>query len=144
MVDMRIAYIVAPIMLSLIINGVVFATRKQNENMKRNLLPPGWAIGTIWVILLGLIGYANYVLHGLKDFVSLALVTCIILACLTYPLYTQNFKNESLIKIGNSSNLVFAFLCSIIIAMRSPKVLPYILPLLIWNSYVVITDVARS
>lgn len=139
-------YICLPIIASLVMNVFIYtvfkkSSQQSSNEQSRKFLPPGYVIGIVWIVILGILGYVNYMLHMQKDFVSLALVVCIILACLAYPIYTRNF--QELVKVGNSANLIFAFSCTVIIAMRSVNVIPYMIPLLLWNSYVLVTDVAR-
>ena len=55
-------HILVPVLAAIIMNGIIytFGINKYSEKNKINpYIPPGYVIGTIWVIILGLLGYLH-------------------------------------------------------------------------------------
>jgi tryptophan-rich sensory protein len=114
---------------------------KQNENALLPL-PPGWVIGVIWVVILGILGIALAL--SMSDGVSFVLVTAVICACLAYPLYTRVFSSPSAMSIGNKLTLLLALVVALVLAHRDSadrSTSVYFAPLLVWLSYVNIATI---
>lgn len=129
-----------PVVAGIAVNAIVFGLKwnDQNSNPSRSkLLPPGWAIGAIWVVLLGFLGFAHFKAHAVDPKVSAWLIVLLVLACLAYPFY----KNQTASAIGDTATTFGAYVVAIALALRAPVALPYIVPLLVWGSYVVMTTV---
>lgn len=138
-------YILVPVIIAIVLNLIIFKLGWNNNSQGVSPgLPPGWVIGVIWVIILGILGYALYLTVGLKDTVSSVLIVLLILACLAYPFYTSGLTMNSSAKLGNILTLIASYIVAIAIARRSPSVLPYMIPILIWGSYVNISDAVSS
>lgn len=141
-----IYHIFFPIILALVMNFIIyiFGINKQYDKIKNNqyfkLLPPGYMIGIIWTIILGLLGYAHFLLYKLKNGYNIQClaIVLIILFCLSYPVITSlNFKYGLLL---NLITLMLAFILGIIVILESKYIFLYIIPLIIWASYVNIVD----
>lgn len=134
-------YVLVPVIVAIILNLIIFNLEWNNNSQETSpLLPPGWMIGVIWVIILGILGYALYLTVGLKDTVSSVLIVLLILACLAYPFYTSGLTMNSSAKLGNILTLIASYIVAISVARRSPSVFPYMIPILIWGSYVNVSD----
>lgn len=140
--NLAYVYVLVPILIAIIINVIIYTSGwvKMGENISNPMLPPGWAIGLIWVIILGILGYALYLTVKLHDTVSSTLITILIIACLIYPFYTAGLSDKSVARMGNTLTLIGAFIVAIVVGMRSPCVLGYIIPILVWISYVNVAD----
>jgi tryptophan-rich sensory protein len=130
-----------PVILAIIINSISFGlgwTKKSKDNKMNPLLPPGYVIGIVWIIILGLIGYVHYEIFKLHNnhitFTSLYVVF-FILFCLAYPFLTLGYKE----KIGlllNLITLILAFILSLLIIIQSKYIFIFLIPLLLWVTYV--------
>jgi tryptophan-rich sensory protein len=141
-----IIHILIPIILALAMNLIIYAfgINKQDDKRVKNeyfkLFPPGYIIGIIWTIILGLLGYAHYLIYKLNNkynFSCLAIVFVIIF-CLSYSIITSlKFKNGLLY---NLITLIVSFILGIIVILESKYIFLYIIPLIVWASYVNIVD----
>jgi len=139
-------HILIPVLLALSMNSVIyiFGINKQNKEIKDNqyakLLPPGYVIGIIWTIIFGLLGYAHYLMYKLKDKINIGSVSIVlvIIFCLLYPVITSlKFKYGLLL---NLITLIISFVLGIIIILESKYIFLYIIPFIVWASYVNVVD----
>ena len=105
---------------------------KQSNNNK--LLPPGFVIGIVWIIILGLLGFTFYLTYPTQ---SAWIVILSIIYCLAYPFLTSGLRQEKS-SIYNSIALVIATIVSISVFMQNRIHALYTLPFLLWTAYVVI------
>ena len=56
-------YILIPILLAITMNIIISNLKWNNNNQNYDLLPSGKVIGTVWIILLALLGYSYYYIH---------------------------------------------------------------------------------
>ena len=139
--------VAVPVAAAVVINGIIFArgwndaapTRSRNANP---LLPPGWAIGIVWLVVLAALGYARWTLghHGHSAVAatwSVVAVTTVIALCLAYPFYTRGLRQDRVAALLNLAVLVASFLMAMTVAATGQKdALAAIAPLLAWLSYV--------
>lgn len=120
-----------------------------HNSFKRNpLLPPGWMIGVIWVIIFGFFGYASYLLYKENDGVSVAFVAIIVAAvfCLLYPVFIyfaakgDPSKYEKYARVLNLLALIVAFVLALLVIRESDSAFWFIVPFLVWSSYVNFAD----
>lgn len=141
-----IIFVLATILLAVITNFIIYALgwnkdRNAANNQPTNpLLPPGWGIGIIWTFIFGVLGFAMHLSLESNDKLSMVLIAALIASCLAYPFYTSGLDANKAARVGNISTLIGAFLVTVTIAIRSPSVLPYMAPVLIWSSYVNVTE----
>lgn len=129
-------HVVIPIVAAIVVNACIFLL-KWNENSTRNpLLPPGYIIGLVWIIIFGILGLLHYKLYPLYFYASWAVVS-LIMFCLLYPFMTAGLSNSKWSKILNLMTLVFSFIVAIIVP-RSYVL--YMLPIILWASYVNVTQ----
>ena len=155
-------HVLIPVLLALSMNSFIylFGINKQNEQIDKQtqtqiqtqtqtqtqnnqyfkLLPPGYVIGIIWTIIFGLLGYAHYLMYKLKDRINIGSVSIIlvIIFCLLYPVITSlKFKYGLLL---NLITLIISFVLGFIIILQSKYIFLYIIPLIVWASYVNVVD----
>ena len=144
MLNKPFIHIFFPIILIIILNLIryLFGINIQIEKSKKpnKLFPPGYIIGIIWLIIFGLLGYAHYLIYMLKNgfsFASLSIVFMLLFS-ISYPfLIRLGFKIGLII---NLITLILSFILGIIIIIESKYIFLYIIPLLLWASYVNIVD----
>jgi len=136
-------HILTPIILAIITNIIIYSSgwNMDKKNKKKyNLLPPGYVIAIVWIIILGLLGYLHYLMWDLNNQkVSLASISIIlfILFCLAYPFLTNGMNiNKGLLL--NLITLVLAFILAIIVLYQTNNIfyLVYLIPLIVWAFYV--------
>jgi len=134
-------HISIPIILTIIMNGFIYSTKIQMNSsawIKKSVipLPPGYIIGIIWIFLLGLLGYVHYLLYKIKNKLSFEcyFLELFILFCLSYSIITR-FK-ENISRLMNFISLLYGFILSLIIIHVSLPIFWYLIPLLLWLSYV--------
>lgn len=136
-----IAFVSTPILAAALMNALIYF-RKWNEPLaaaERNpFLPPGWFIGLLWTLLLGILGYATFVAWDAQDRVITSLLVVLMLSCIMYPVYTKLQPKLGL--VANVATLILAFVVTIVATFRLPKTIIYLVPLLIWASYVNIVE----
>jgi tryptophan-rich sensory protein len=147
----QIYHIMIPIILALLTNGIIYfiGLNKENKENKENkdkdnkdkdiqkYLPKGYIVGIIWIIIFGLLGYAHYLIFTKNEkritFSSLSIIF-VLIYCLLYPFITKfNFKSGLLLNI---ISLILAFTLGIIIILESKFIFLFIIPLIVWSSYV--------
>lgn len=135
-----------PVVIAIAINAWIYLNDKHHQSQSQsntnnnNMLPPGAVIGVVWIILLGMLGYVQYITSGYSMMASLAVITLIIL-CLLYPIITRLRQNMD---IYNRVALIYAFMVAIMVVLtapcrkcvREPGAIWYMIPLLAWLSYV--------
>ena len=136
---MNLIYIFIPIILSFIIN--IFIFRKKNKNLikSRDLkyLPPGAIIGSVWIILLGLLGYIYSLIDNKNKSMNTQKILLILLTifCLSYSILTAN-STKRFSKNYNYLTLFFVLILYYSIYTKYPKISHYLIPLLCWVLYV--------
>lgn len=135
-------YVLTPIIAAVVMNAIIYAKKWNGTTERSPLLPPGWVIGLIWMILFGTLGYVAYI-HRTNAVASIAIATLFVY-CLLYPVYTNKFKDPYSSKLANLLTLILAFVTTLIIALFGERhTVGYILPLITWASYVNIIDAVK-
>jgi benzodiazapine receptor len=131
-------YVIVPILIAIILNVVIFKAgySKTSKQLHNPMIPPGWIVGLIWVIIFGILGYAFYLLIQAHDTVSATLLVVLFIVCLLYPFYTNGLSDGMGARLGNLSSLIIAFIVTVVIAYKTPSVTFYMIPILVWASYV--------
>lgn len=136
-----LVHILTPIILAIIVNGIVFGLKFYKNGPRNPLLPGGGIIGFIWIVIFGLLGYSHYLLYNLRNKPTLGSV-CIILFIifsLCYPFLTGGLKQNNALLL-NLLTLILAFSIGLIVIVESKKAFYYLMPLLLWASYVNYVD----
>jgi len=143
-----IYHILIPILLALFMNGFIYMfqiNKIENIDKKgdiyKKMLPPGYIIGIIWVIIFGLLGYTHYLIleqNNNKITITSLFIVFVIIYSLAYPLLT-NLRVKSGLLL-NLIALILAFILGILIIKQSMYAFLFVIPLIIWASYVNIVD----
>ena len=80
---------------TLLLNGIIFGLGWDAHTAPSPYLPPGWLVGTIWLLLFTAMGTARWLLLR-ADGKRSGLVVLLALLCLIYPLYTVGLRSESI------------------------------------------------
>ena len=129
-------HILIPVFCGLVMNGIIFSFNLNSKKELTTLLPPGHVIGIVWTIIFAFLGYVHYLLYKLnnKRNYGSASVVILILFSLTYPLINaMNKKNGFFL---NLISLILSFLVSLIVMMYSKYIVLFMIPLLVWVSFV--------
>ena len=124
-------HVLIPVFSAIVMNVIIYALG-WNQNMKRDDdLPPGYIIGTIWTVIFALLGYVHYRLYTLKNKTNYgsASVVLFILFSLAYPALKNGY-------FLNFISLILSFVLSLIVMMYSRHIFLFMIPLLVWVSYV--------
>ena len=129
-------HILAPIIAAGGINAYIYLNGWNNDdkkNIPRNqYLPPGYVIAIVWILILGLLGFAHYLTYF--SYASVVILLAIIY-CLAYPFLTSGLQ------MTNSAFYNFmAFLMATLVAVsaysKKQMAAVYTLPFVIWTLYV--------
>ena len=127
-----VLHILVPIILAIVLNFYIY-TQGWNKNKEpNNKLPPGYIIGFIWIIILGLLGYIHFLLY---PSVYSWIIVLTILYCLSYPFLTARLQNTDNI-IYNVIALILAIMITIIMYYKNNSNIIYSIPFLLWTFYV--------
>jgi tryptophan-rich sensory protein len=135
-------HILVPVLAAIIMNGVIytFGMNKYSDKTEKSkinpYIPPGYVIGTIWVIILGLLGYLHYLIYKKYESITFTslLIVFVILFCISYPLITGLRVKSGLLL--NLITLILAFILALFVITESKYMFIYLIPLLVWASYV--------
>lgn len=123
-------HILVPIILAIVLNFYIYTQGWNNDNEKNSKLPPGYIIGSIWIIILGLLGYIHFLLY---PSVYSWFIVLTILYCLSYPFLTSGLQDTD----NNYFNLIALLLAIIVtIIMYYKSNIIYSIPFLLWTFYV--------
>lgn len=127
------AYVFAPIVAGALLNGLIFARMSQSrQSSQSRLLPPGWVVGGVWMVLLGLLGYTGYRVR--QSPVASWGVWTMVCYCLAYPFLTAGFRAK--VQVWNVVAMVLAYLCALGVSAARTREVVWLGPLLAWVSYV--------
>ncbi|MGA7158071.1 MAG: TspO/MBR family protein [Acidobacteriaceae bacterium] len=133
--------------LPLVVNGVIFGLGWERGGGPQPGLPPGWVVGTIWVVLFAGMGVARWLLlraamtrgeERRAEWVSL-----LGLICLLYPFYTAGLRDDRVGLVGNLVTLAVAVgVCRF--AWRRVRVAGvWLLAVCVWLAYAAAVGVLR-
>lgn len=141
---MLAVYITVPVVFALVMNGIIYSKQwndNDNKNEKVNkYIPPGYIVGSIWVVIFGLLGAAMWITRA--DYISMYSIVVMIAFSLLYPVITR-LSYGKLSVLMNRLTWILAFTLAIIITARNKY--PFtglwlLTPLLAWSSYVNVVD----
>jgi len=116
-------------------------------------LPPGFLIGIIWIAIFGSLGYSFYLAYTgpptldesgnpVKWNESCIAIVIVASYCLFYPFITMVLNNRY-VQLLNLIALFMAFALGIIVIQENVAAFWYILPLIVWTSYISFSDVMQ-
>ena len=134
---MLACHILIPVLCAMVMNGFIYTDGKNKYRLTElSFLPPGYMIGIIWTILFALLGYVHFLLYNIRqetNYGSISVVFFIIFS-LTYPVIQA--INQKYAYLFNLISLILSFMVGYIVMMYSKNIFLYMIPLLIWLSYV--------
>ena len=127
-------HISIPVFCAIAMNGILYTFHLNGK--KPMYLPPGYIIGIVWTIIFALLGYVHYQLYKLNNRPNYgsASVVFFILFSLAYPL--MNAIDEKYGHFLNLISLILSFIVSLIVITYSTHIFLYLIPLLVWVSFV--------
>jgi len=132
---MMLAYhILIPVLSAMAMNGIIY--KNKSYTLKSSLLPPGYIIGIVWIIIFAFLGYVHYLLYSLHNQTNYgsASVVLFILYSLAYPLInTMHAKYGYFL---NLISLILSFILGLIVITYSKHIFLFMIPLLVWVSFV--------
>jgi tryptophan-rich sensory protein len=99
-------YLVTPLAL----NGLIFCLHWPSTTAATHanpMLPPGWAVGSIWLLLFLAMGTGRWLARLISPPAARWIDTLAIL-CLLYPLYTVGLSNDQIGLIGALVSATYA------------------------------------
>ena len=130
-------HVLLPVLCAIAMNAIMY-TFKLNKNKPRELLflPPGYVIGAIWTLIFALLGYVHYLLytlHNKPNFGSVSIVLFLLFS-LFYPVI--NALDPKYGYFLNLISLILSFIVSLIVMRYSIHIFKFLIPLLVWVSFV--------
>ena len=121
--------------LAIMINSIIYANGSlYSKKNKSKYIPPGYIVGSIWILLFGILGYILYRLHHYTSVASISIYVFILFSVL-YPFITK-LSPGSLSDICNKIAFVLASMVCYLVYSENPGLTIYLLPLLCWITYV--------
>ena len=118
-------HVLIPVFLATATNALMYKFRLKSTTSKK-YLPPGYVIGLIWTLLFATLGFVHYKLYTLKNRANYGSMSIVFFICFSLLYPVVNAINE---KHANFMNLVS-------LMMYSKTIFLYLIPLLVWVSYV--------
>ncbi len=123
----------------LVVNGAIFGLGLERAGEPQTGLPPGWVVGTIWLVLFAGMGVARWSLlkraHTHTEQHRAEWVSLLAFLCLLYPLYTSGFSNLFDGLVGNLVTLAVAVPVVVYAWRRTQAAGWCLVPLVAWMSY---------
>ena len=91
--------------LPVVLNGVIFGLGWNRASGPNVGIPPGWFVGSMWVVLFAGMGLARWLLlraaTGRAEQRRVEWVSLLAFLCLLYPLYTVGLRDDRVGLVGN-------------------------------------------
>jgi hypothetical protein len=149
-------HVAVPVLAAVAVNAVVYSLGWNRSSVgsgrppsvSYKLLPPGYVIAGVWIVLLGLLGYVHYLARDVNATVAAWSVVALVAWCIGYPFYTGGLRSGVVASVANVATLAFAAAVTVAIAVGFPacgefgrasarrRALLAISPLLGWATYV--------
>ena len=130
------------ILLPLLLNGLIFGLGwNQGTRAAQGQLPgvpPGWVVGTLWMVLFAGMGVARWLLvrvRGGRWSVTAEGVSLLGILCLLYPLYTSGLRDDRVGLIGNVLTVAVAIPLTVVAWRRTAKAGACIAAVCAWLLY---------
>ena len=102
------------LLLPLGMNGLIFGLGWSTPRPSNPMLPPGWAVGSIWMLLFAAMGTARWLCESAALSGRAAhWIDALAILCLLYPLYTLGLRSDT---IGLAGTIVTAIFAAAVIA----------------------------
>ena len=121
--------------LAILINVIIYRNNWLNTKIQTSkYLPPGYIVGSIWVLLFGILGYIIYRLQNYTSVASISIYGFILFSVL-YPFITK-LSPGSLSDMFNKFALGVSYMVCYLVYSENPGLVIYLLPLFCWITYV--------
>ena len=126
----------APIVAAVLMNGWIASVGGfKMAEIKPKLLPPGYVVGTLWVVLFGTLGYLHHLLYREGGWsTACQSIEAFFLYSLSYSVFV-NYK-PTLSKALNLFAFAAAFVVALFVAKEKWAYVGYMVPLLLWGFFV--------
>lgn len=130
---------IVPMLAALIANGLIYATGWVNEDQAYDAVsfsPPGWVVGTIWLIIFPMWGYARWKAYqaGTTGREQSWWAVALIFWSLAYPVAVV-FLDTVGSAWANVASLAFAALVAWRLSTVSKPAAGWIVPSLVWLTF---------
>lgn len=130
---------VVPMLAALVANGLIYATGWTREDQAYDAVsfsPPGWVVGTIWMIIFPMWGYARWKAYqaGTTGRQESWWAVALIFWALAYPLAVV-FLDTLGSALANVASLLFAALVCWRLSIASRPAAGWVVPSLVWLSF---------
>lgn len=136
--QLYIYFILIPVIAGIIMNGIIYTFKLYPKmNTEVNIFIPGYIVGIIWIILLALLGYINYLLYVIDNKINLGVLFNVVLSLflILYPILNSSSKNNYIV-LYNITALILSFIFGLFLILYSKYIFIYLIPLLVWLSYI--------
>jgi tryptophan-rich sensory protein len=124
-------YIVVPLAM----NGAIFGLGWNDAGPKNPMLPPGWIVGTIWMLVFAGMGVARWMLTCGSEPRVARWVDGLALLCLVYPLYTLGLKSQAIGLAGAIVTSLVAFAIAVRVWRQSKAASVLTACVALWTLY---------
>lgn len=118
-----------------VVNGLIFGLGWNRTSGPQTGLPPGWVVGSIWVVLFAGMGAARWLLVRSGEGRGVEWVSGVGVLCLLYPVYTRGFSDLTAGLVGNLMTLVVAVPVAVYAWRRQRGAGGCLVPLVAWLAY---------
>jgi hypothetical protein len=132
-------HVATPILAAVVTNGIVYSQKLPISKTKNPNIPPGGVVGFIWMVLFGILGYVHFKLYkraGNKLSNACIVILLFLIYSLAYPFLTSFYGNPNVFFILNLGALIFAVAITSKVYQEDPRLILYLIPLLLWTGYV--------
>lgn len=137
-------HIFIPILISVLLNGLIFSMGWDGvRGGEQSLLPPPWLIGTLWVVWLGFMGWAKWIVSNIetdKAHKAGLWIIALMVYCWLYPFYALAPEGELGIMLGNIGSIFLTAYVFYRVRSVSLKASRLIFPIIIWVVYATIAS----
>jgi len=129
-------HVLIPVFLATATNALIYTFRLNKRLSSQKYLPPGYIIGLIWTILFATLGYVHYKLYSLKNKANYGSMSIVFFICFSLFYPVVHAIDENYANFMNLISLILSFVVSLVVLMYSKKIFWYLIPLLVWVSFV--------
>ena len=133
-------HIFTPVVIGAFMNFAIYFFkingRTASQQNKNKWIPPSYVIGFVWLVLLGCMGMAHYLLSITTAATSYYGIYCIdflIAFCILYPLFTRLKDNDYFFL---SLSLFITLFTALVVKIYSYSAFLYLVPVIAWVVYV--------
>lgn len=122
----------------LLLNGLIFGLGWNRPRAKAAGIPPGWVVGSLWLLLFAGMGAARWELASATSLFRdrrTEWISLLAFLCLLYPLYTEGLRDDRIGLGGNIVTAVTAFAALGRVSQRSASAGILVLPTCVWLTY---------